>query len=162
MSGIGLDRDGCEDRREAGERDPEEHVQGAHLEAMRVRRKDTLCTPVDAPFRALRRKVRRTSQPVPAMDQNSLISEGTVFPHGGRTGWVCKSGQGDGGSCRAFASSRRLDRICSLSRIRRPPPYFARNAGGVFGGRLPLVLAAVRRLPLRPRSSPRDLRAVRL
>src|SRR5207302_8424868 len=99
-------------------------------------------------------KVRTTSQPVSAMDQNSLIWEGTVFVHGGRTGCARKSGEGGGGLCGAFASSRRFERIRSLSRTRRPPPYFVRPAGGVFRRGLPLVLPAVRRLPVRPWCSP--------
>src|SRR5467141_3553330 len=128
---------------------------------MRLRRKILCVRRSKLSLAASKGKVRTSSQPVPAMDQNSLIPEGTVFLHGGRTGCACKSGQ-DGGTCDAFAPSRRPERICSLSRIRRPPPYFVRNPGGILGGRLPLVLAAVRRLPLRPGSSPRDLRAVRL
>src|SRR5438132_9617598 len=129
---------------------------------MRLRRK-ILCVPRSkislAPSKG---KVRTTSQPVSAMDQNSLICEGTVFLHGGRTGCARKSGEGGGGLCGAFASSRRLERICSLSRIRRPPAYFVRPTSGVFRRGLPLVLAAVRRLPVLPWSSPRALRAVRL
>src|SRR6266566_2909791 len=129
---------------------------------MKVRRKDTLCTPVETVSCGVAKEVRTSSQPVYAMDQNSLICERSVILHGGRAGCARKSGEGGGGLCGAFASSRRLERICSLSRIRRPPPYFVCPASGVFRRGLPLVLAAVRRLPVRPGSSPRDLRAVRL
>src|SRR5437660_10735488 len=129
---------------------------------MRVRRK-ILCVRRSKLCRvASQRKVRTSSQPVSAMDQNSLICEGTVFVHGGRTGCARKSGEGGGGLWGAFASSRRLERICSLSRIRRPPAYFVRPASAVFRRGLPVVLATVPRLRVRPWSRPRDLRAVRL
>src|SRR2546428_8444442 len=107
-------------------------------------------------------EVRTSSQPVSAMYHISLISERTLLLHGGWTGCARKSGKGGGGAYGAFASSRRPERICSLSRIRRPPPYFVRDAIGIVRGGLPLVFAALCRLPLRPRSGPRDVRAVRL
>src|SRR5207244_10089579 len=105
---------------------------GPYGEAMRLRRK-ILCVRRSKLCRvASPRKVRTSSQPVSAMDQNSLNLERTVFLHGGRTGCARKSGEGGGGLCGAFASSRRLERIRSLSRIRRPPPCFVRPPSGVF------------------------------
>src|SRR5437762_10338802 len=125
MSGVRLDRDGRQDRRESRERNPEENIERAHVvPAMRPRHKDTFRTPVEARIGLASGKVRSTSQGVAPVDQNSLIGGKTLFFHGGRTGCVRTSGEAGGGTCPAIASSRRPERICSLSCVRRPPTYF--------------------------------------
>src|SRR5205823_11908637 len=85
MSGVRVERDGRQDRRESGQRNPEENIQRAHvlwrwgsaIKILFVRRSKRGST-------AATGKVRLASQEVAPVDQNSLIGGKTLFLHGGR------------------------------------------------------------------------------
>src|SRR5207249_10409158 len=89
MSGVRLDRDGRQDRRESGERNPEENIERAHVvPAMRPRHKDTFRTPVEARIGLASGKLRSPSQGVAPVDKNSLTGGRTLSSIGGGTGAV--------------------------------------------------------------------------
>src|SRR6266566_4699569 len=81
---------------------------------------------------------------------------------GGRHGRARISREGGGDLYGAFASSRRPERICPLSRVPRPPTYFGLRPRGRPGGRHPLADGVVRGVHVRPRARLRDVHALRV
>src|SRR6266508_5508243 len=106
---------------------------------MRIRTKDTLCTAVEAvPITPAPMRFEGRPKEFPVRTKTGISSNGQYLVDGGRQRRVRKSRKSGGGVHGAFTAARRTQRICPLSRVGRPPPY--------FGGR---PLARVGRRPRR-------------
>src|SRR6266511_4949045 len=92
---------------------------------MRIRTKDTLCTAVEAgPITPAPMRFEGRPKEFPVRTKTGISSNGQYLVDGGRQRRVRKSRKSGGGVHGAFTAARRTQRICPLSRVGRPPPYF--------------------------------------
>src|SRR5207249_4253342 len=98
----------------------------------------------------------------PVWTKIPLSGKRHYLAEGGRHGRARISREGGGDLYGAFASSRRPERICPLSRVPRPPTYFGLRPGGRAGGRHPVADRVVRGVHVRPRARIRDVHALRV